>query len=153
MMYYTELSLPAWPAVAALACICIVTVLAAFSHVYQDTLVQRAAMAILCLFAFVRAGMVLDAQAVPAEEGLIYIALATYAAATVHKHWRRWRRAGRPGHPLRRSTDWGDMPSGMSSMPVHDSMHPSARAAHMAQVMELHAPQADDRRRNRQVGQ
>jgi len=107
MLYAPELMAPAWAAALALGIIIACTLLAVLSHVYDDNIGQRTAMAIVCLAAFTRLSMALDAGSVPAEEAALHTGVALYALATAAKILRRWLRAGRPSHPIRRSTDFG----------------------------------------------
>ena len=100
------LSAPAF-SIACLLVVMLGCVGGVVSYQFDDTLLQRLGMAVACLGALVQTLFLLDAPKADPHAALLYAGLAVYAPGTAIKYWRRWRRAGRPGHPFRRSTDFG----------------------------------------------
>lgn len=116
---------------ACLAVLLLACVLAVLSRIFDDTLSQRAAMLVVALGATAELSSIWDVlrQAPEANMGtaftrpsfgVLLCGVAFYAAATAWKIWRRWSLAGRPTHPLRRSTDWDSL----SPLPPRDAPVP-----------------------------
>ena len=93
-----------------LAIVAVAAVLAVLSRIYDDTLSQRIALALIALGATVQISLIMHTGYTSPGWGFMLAGVALYAAATVAKVWRRWRAAGRPDHPFRRSTDWDTLP-------------------------------------------
>jgi hypothetical protein len=90
--------------------VAVAAVLAVLSHIYDDTLSQRIALALIALGATVQISYIVHTGYTSPGWGFMLAGVALYAAATVAKVWRLWRAAGRPDHPFRRSTDWHTLP-------------------------------------------
>jgi hypothetical protein len=88
-----------------LSIVAVAAVLAVLSRIYDDTLSQRFALALIGLGATVQLSLVVHTGYTSPGWGFILAGAALYASATAAKFWRQWRAAGSPNHPLRRSTD------------------------------------------------
>jgi hypothetical protein len=102
-----------------LAIVAVAAVLAVLSRIYDDTLSQRIALALIALGATVQISLIMHTGYTSPGWGFMLAGVALYAAATVAKVWTRWRAAGRPDHPFRRSTDWDTLsPPPPGAMPT-----------------------------------
>jgi hypothetical protein len=88
-----------------LGVVAVAAVLAVLSRIYDDTLTQRFALALVSLGATVQISLIMHTGYTSPGWGFMLAGAALYASATVTKFWVRWRAAGRPSHPMRRSTD------------------------------------------------
>jgi hypothetical protein len=106
-----------WFSIACLLVVMVASVVGVIALAFYDTLFQRLAMGAGCLGALVKvAQLAQDDQADPAT-ALVFFSLAAYALATALKYWWRWKTAGKPGHPFRRSTDFGPSAYGAEAAP------------------------------------
>lgn len=96
-----------WFSIACLLVVMVACIAGVIALAFYDTFLQRLAMASACLGALVKVLQLLQSEAADPATALVFFSLAAYAVATALKYWWRWKRAGRPAHPFRRSTDFG----------------------------------------------
>jgi len=115
-----------------IACLIVILggcILAVLTRSFDDTMAQRAAFMLTALGAVLQLSLVVKTGYTSPGYGLMLAGCALYVASTALKVWRRWRSAGRPGHPLRRSTDRMPLDSGAgplpSAWPVSESGFPA----------------------------
>jgi hypothetical protein len=103
----TELFLASpWFSILCLVVVMVACIVGIITLVFYDTFLQRVAMGAVCLGALVKVLHLAQAETADPASAFVYFGLAVYALATGIKYWWRWKCAGRPSHPFRRSTDF-----------------------------------------------
>lgn len=97
-----------WTVIPALILVFLACLLGVRSRMFDDTLLQRLGLATVALGTLAEVSKLVQEGHVDPHRAALYLGLGLYASATTIKFYRRWRAAGRPGHPFRRSTDSTD---------------------------------------------
>jgi hypothetical protein len=96
-----------WFSIACLVVVMVSCVVGVIALAFYDTFGQRLGMGAVCVGALVKVLYLAQADTADPAAAFVYFGLALYSLATAVKYWWRWKRAGRPAHPFRRSTDFG----------------------------------------------